>query len=109
MKGSSISSTHIRPSVLARSCDRRLRIPRKSLTWIRFVGRACERVGHPDDHSRANRWIIIPLEVGQRVLIRMVLDSGAPFSAIGEGTRDDLLRLGLLSAAGTVSTSCGIY
>ncbi len=49
---------------------------------------------------RRNRWIIVPLVVGRRALVRMVLDTGAPFSGISESVRDDLLELGLLEAAG---------
>jgi hypothetical protein len=50
---------------------------------------------------RPNQWIIVPLLVDGRADLRMVLDTGAPFSAISEEIRDGLLAAGLLGTAGS--------
>jgi hypothetical protein len=48
---------------------------------------------------RTKRWILIPLTVGHQFIVYMVLDTGTPFSGISEGTREGLVRLGLLGPA----------
>jgi len=51
--------------------------------------------------QRPNQWILVPLLLDGRAELQMVLDTGAPLSAISGEIRDGLLAAGLLSAAGS--------
>ena len=51
--------------------------------------------------GRRGWWVIVPLEVAGAVTIEMVLDTGSFLSGISEGTREMLVRLGLLEADAT--------
>lgn len=51
--------------------------------------------------DQTNRWRIVPLSVGQDLVLEMIPNPGFPHSVISRTARDALLKRGLVSASRT--------